>query len=434
MRLMTVRQLDSRILRHVSTGTSKSAFEWSSVEKAASSMVDTSVSAIASSTQRERNKPSDSVRFTFHASEFKTHNLEGTARVPTTTNATAAELLRYYEQMWTIRRMELAADALYKAKMIRGFCHLQTGQEAVPVGIEAALGPKDALITAYRCHGYALMRGASVRSVLAELMGRGTGTSKGKGGSMHMYAKNFYGGNGIVGAQVPLGTGIAFAQKYENADADKEGTKERGAAVTFALYGDGAANQGQVFEVYNIAALLRLPVVFVCENNFYSMGTSTERSAFSARFYTRGDYIAGLQVNGMDVLAVREASRFAHAWCQAGKGPLLLEMVTYRYGGHSMSDPGTTYRLREEIQAVRTKRDALKLLQHQILEAGFASESVLKEIEETVKARVEAEMEAAKADPMPDPSAFYEDVYAASGPVPLLRGCEYDHIHRFTHS
>lgn len=432
-----MRQLGLRVMplgRGLSSGTSKSAFEWSHVDRPASSIVDTSAAASASSAgaHRPRNKPTNSASFTFHATEFKTHNLDASAGIPATTSATAAELLRYYEQMWTIRRMELAADSLYKSKMIRGFCHLQTGQEAVPVGIEAALGPQDSLITAYRCHGYAVMRGASVRSVLAELMGRATGTSKGKGGSMHMYAPNFYGGNGIVGAQVPLGVGIAFAQKYSNPQAYGAETASRSAGpVTFALYGDGAANQGQIFEVFNIAALLQLPVVFVCENNFYGMGTSIERSSFSTRYYARGDYIPGIQVNGMDVLAVREASRFAKSWCQAGKGPLLLEMVTYRYGGHSMSDPGTTYRPREEIQAVRTKRDALKLLQRQILDAGFAEESALKELESKVKERVEGEMEAAKNDPEPELSSFFRDVYSPSTPVPFLRGCEYDNIHRF---
>lgn len=296
----------------------------------------------------------------------------------------------------------MASDALYKAKLIRGFCHLSTGQEAVSVGIEAALTKDDAVITAYRCHGLTYTRGASVRSIIAELLGRETGASLGKGGSMHMFAPNFYGGNGIVGAQVPLGAGIAFAQKYRR-HSDR---------VTFALYGDGASNQGQIFEAYNIAALLKLPVVFVCENNFYAMGTSIERGSASTAYYTRGDYIPGVQVNGMDVLAVREAARFAKAWCMTeGKGPLVLEMVTYRYQGHSMSDPGTTYRQREEIQNVRANRDAIKLLGTQIVQAGFASEEQLKEIEHGVRERVDEAVEQAKADPEPATSAFFQHVY-----------------------
>lgn len=337
------------------------------------------------------------VEFTFNH-EFNLHRLAGgPAKVAL---ASKDQLLGYYRQMVTIRRMELAADALYKAKLIRGFCHLQTGQEAVPVGIEAALTHEDALITAYRCHGYTLLRGGTVRSVLAELLGRSTGVSRGKGGSMHMYGTNFFGGNGIVGAQVPLGAGIAFAQKYKGQPN-----------CTFALYGDGAANQGQIFEAFNMAALWRLPVVFVCENNFYAMGTSLQRSSASTQHYTRGDYVPGIQVNGMDVLAVREAAGFAkeHA---LSKGPVLLEMLTYRYGGHSMSDPGTSYRTRDEIKAVRESRDALAQCAQQIAAAGFASAEELKAIEKAVRAEVDEATEQAKADPLPDSSAFLEDVYA----------------------
>jgi pyruvate dehydrogenase E1 component alpha subunit len=236
--------------------------------------------------------------------------------------------------------------------------------------------------------------------VLAELLGRSTGVSRGKGGSMHMYGTNFYGGNGIVGAQVPLGAGIAFAQKY----------LER-KSCTFALYGDGAANQGQIFEAFNMAALWKLPVVFVCENNFYAMGTSLERSSASTQHYTRGDYIPGIQVNGMDVLAVREAARFAKEHVLS-KGPLLLEMLTYRYGGHSMSDPGTSYRTRDEIKAIRESRDALAQCAQQITAAGFATVEELKEIEKAVRAEVDEATEQAKADPLPEASSFTQHIYA----------------------
>jgi pyruvate dehydrogenase E1 component alpha subunit len=255
---------------------------------------------------------------------------------------TKDELLGMYKQMTTMRRMEMAADALYKAKLIRGFCHLAIGQvcrlygffflhqlilfqEAVSVGLEAGITPDDRVITAYRCHPFAVLRGGTIKGVIGELLGRQMGMSHGKGGSMHIFTPSFFGGNGIVGAQVPVGAGIAFAQKY----LEKE-------TATFALYGDGASNQGQVFEAYNMAKLWNLPCIFVCENNKYGMGTSAERSSSNTEYFTRGDKIPGLQVNGMDIIAAREAVRFARKWAvDDKKGPLLLEFVTYRYGGHS---------------------------------------------------------------------------------------------------
>lgn len=280
------------------------------------------------------------------------------------------------------------------------------------MGIEAALEGEDKIITAYRCHGFTYTRGATVRAILAELLGKETGVSRGKGGSMHMYAPNFYGGNGIVGAQVPLGAGLAWAQKYRGESA-----------CTFALYGDGAANQGQVFEAYNLAALHQLPVVFACENNLYSMGTSLARSSASTALFTRGDYIPGIQVNGMDVLAVREAARHARQHALS-KGPILLEFVTYRYQGHSMSDPGTSYRTRDEVQEVRSTRDPLSLLQSQIQEAGWATEDELSAIEKEIRAEVDEAVELAKADAFPADSELFTDIYLPETYPFAHRGCE----------
>lgn len=219
-----------------------------------------------------------------------------------------------------IRRLETAAGSLYKEKIIRGFCHLYSGQEACAVGMAAALRPNDDVITAYRCHGWTYLMGGSLNGILCELTGRSSGVARGKGGSMHMYVQNFFGGNGIVGAQVPLGVGIAFAQKYKG---------DHG--VCIALYGDGAANQGQIFEVYNMAKLWKVPCIFVCENNGYGMGTSAERASANTNYYTRGDSVPGIWVDGMDVLAVREATRFAIEYATSEKGgPILLETATYR--------------------------------------------------------------------------------------------------------
>lgn len=316
--------------------------------------------------------------------------------------------------------MELAADNLYKSKFIRGFCHLATGQEAVPVGMEAAIQKDDSIITAYRCHGFTYTRGASVKAILAELTGREGGVSKGKGGSMHMFAHEFYGGNGIVGAQVPVGAGIALAQMYR-------GEKR----MTFSLYGDGAANQGQVFEAYNMAKLLNLPVVFVCENNWYGMGTAAKRSSASTKYYTRGDYIPGIRVNGMDVLAVREACKFARDWTIGGKGPLVMEMVTYRYGGHSMSDPGTTYRTREEIQQMRSEKDSIAGLVKLITANNLATEAELKELDRKAREEVDEAVEFAKSDKEPHADAFWTDIYAKGSEPEYLRGVEPQDLHYF---
>ncbi|KAK9243047.1 dehydrogenase E1 component-domain-containing protein [Lipomyces tetrasporus] len=266
-----------------------------------------------------------------HPESFQTYQIENP---DLEMQVTKNELIALYRDMVTVRRLETAADALYKAKKIRGFCHLSIGEEAIAVGIEHAITRDDQVITAYRCHGFAYMRGASVKAILAELMGRRDGVSFGKGGSMHMFAPNFFGGNGIVGAQVPVGAGLAFAKHYQGLPH-----------TTFALYGDGAANQGQVFEAYNMAKLWKLPCVFACENNKYGMGTSAARSSALTEYHERGQYIPGIKIDGMDVLAVKQASAFAKKFTTEGNGPLVLEYSTYRYGGHSMSDPGTTYRV-----------------------------------------------------------------------------------------
>ncbi|KAG2262190.1 hypothetical protein Bca4012_013158 [Brassica carinata] len=311
------------------------------------------------------------------------------------------ELLTFFRTMALMRRMEIAADSLYKAKLIRGFCHLYDGQEAVAIGMEAAITRKDAIITAYRDHCIFLGRGGSLYEVFAELMGRRDGCSRGKGGSMHFYKKDasFYGGHGIVGAQVPLGCGIAFAQKY-----DKE------EAVTFAMYGDGAANQGQLFEALNISALWDLPSILVCENNHYGMGTAEWRAAKSPSYYKRGDYVPGLKVDGMDAFAVKQACKFAkeHA---LKNGPIILEMDTYRYHGHSMSDPGSTYRTRDEISGVRQERDPIERIKKLVLSHDIATEKELKDMEKEIRKEVDDAIAKAKDCPMPEPSELFTNVY-----------------------
>lgn len=351
---------------------------------------------------------SDGVTFEFCDKTFETYNIDSPAQTMTMSKESAISL---YRDMQTVRRLEMAADSSYKHKLIRGFCHLCTGQEAVPVGVEHALTKEDAVITAYRCHGFTYMRGAPPFGILSELMGRREGVSKGKGGSMHMYANNFYGGNGIVGAQVPLGAGIAFAQKYKD---------EKTCTVT--LYGDGAANQGQVFEAYNMAKLWDLPAIFVCENNKYGMGTAAARAAANTDYYTRGQYIPGIRVNGMDVLAVQQAVAYAREYAISGKGPLVLEMKTYRYGGHSMSDPGTTYRTREEIQHMRSTSDPITGYKHRLLETGVVSEADLKAIDKEAKQWIDQELAKAKAVPEPEAKELWTDIYAKGTEVAYLRG------------
>ncbi|VDH94394.1 pyruvate dehydrogenase E1 component alpha subunit [Mytilus galloprovincialis] len=351
---------------------------------------------------------------TFEVAQCKLHKLEqGPA---TTVTCTREDALKYYRQMQTIRRMETTAGNLYKSKQIRGFCHLYSGQtglqEACCVGMENSITPEDSVITAYRAHGWAYIRGISVHGVLAELIGKKTGCAQGKGGSMHMYAKNFYGGNGIVGAQVPLGAGIAFTQKYLN-----------NGNICITLYGDGAANQGQVYEAFNIAMLWKLPCIFVCENNGYGMGTSVERASYSTDYYTRGDYMPGLRVDGMDVLAVKEATRFAKDYVLKN-GPLLIECATYRYSGHSMSDPGTSYRTREEIQEVRQTRDPITSFKQKLLETNLVTEDEMKKIDQDVRKEVNESEKLAIADTGPPLEDMYDHIYVQPEADFKVRTCD----------
>ncbi|XP_057337743.1 probable pyruvate dehydrogenase E1 component subunit alpha, mitochondrial isoform X2 [Microplitis mediator] len=335
----------------------------------------------------------------FETKPFRLHKLD--SGPSTKVSVTREDALNIYKKLHTIRRIETAAGNLYKEKIVRGFCHLYSGQEACAVGMTAALRPQDSVITAYRAHGWTYLMGIPPVGVLSELTGRQSGNARGKGGSMHMYAKNFYGGNGIVGAQVPLGAGIAFAHKYRG-----------DGGVCLALYGDGAANQGQIFEVYNMSKLWDVPCIFICENNQYGMGTSADRAAANTEYYTRGDYIPGIWVDGMDVLAVREAMRFAINYCTSGKGPLVMETMTYRYSGHSMSDPGTSYRTREEIQEVRQTRDPITGFKERILNANLVSADDLKQLESEIKKEVDEAVKVAKSDKEIDDHELSADIYA----------------------
>lgn len=324
---------------------------------------------------------------------------------PATALLTREDGLRYYRTMRAIRRLEARADQLYKQKFIRGFCHLCDGQEACCVGLEAAIRRSDHVITSYRAHGLCYTRGLSARAILAELTGRRAGCAKGKGGSMHMYCERFYGGNGIVGAQGPLGAGIALACKYQ-------GSGE----ICLTLYGDGAANQGQLAEAYNMAALWKLPCVFICENNLYGMGTAAERAAASTDYYTRGHFIPGLRVDGMDVLCVREAARFAADYCRAGRGPLVLELQTYRYHGHSMSDPGVSYRAREEVQGVRRKSDPIMLLRDKMVSGGLAGAEELKDVDAEVRKEIDDAAQFATTEPEPPLEELAHHIYSDHPP------------------
>ena len=317
-------------------------------------------------------------------------------------DASEEQMLEFYEQMLLIRRFEERAGQLYGLGLIGGFCHLYIGQEAVAIGLQSALdGDRDSVITGYRDHGHMLAYGIDPKIIMAELTGRQAGISKGKGGSMHMFSTEhkFYGGHGIVGAQVPLGSGLALAHKY-NDDG----------GICLAYFGDGAANQGQVYEAFNMAALWNLPIVFVVEDNQYAMGTATKRSSAETRFYRRGTAfrIPGMEVNGMDVLEVRAAAEIAFRHVREGNGPVLMECNTYRYRGHSMSDPAK-YRTREEVQDQKDHHDPIERIKKELGERG-KSEDELKSIDKAIRARVAEAADFAENSPEPDPSELYTDV------------------------
>jgi pyruvate dehydrogenase E1 component alpha subunit len=313
-------------------------------------------------------------------------------------------LLSLYRSMLLIRRFEERAGQLYGMGLIGGFCHLYIGQEAIAVGVQSIKQPHDQVITGYRDHGHMLAAGMDPKAVMSELTGRAPGVSKGKGGSMHMFSLDhqFYGGHGIVGAPVSLGTGLALSNRYRD-----------NGAVSFVYFGDGAANQGQVYESFNMAELWRLPAVYLIENNQYAMGTSVERSSSETHLYRRGASfnIQGAEVDGMDVMAVRSAAADAAEHARSGKGPFILEMKTYRYRGHSMSDPGK-YRTREEIDEVRKHRDPIDHVQELLESQGLADDAALKAIDAEVKKIVADAAEFARTAPEPEPSELYTDVYA----------------------
>lgn len=315
-------------------------------------------------------------------------------------------LLHLYEQMLLIRRFEEKAGQLYGLGLIGGFCHLYIGQEAVAVGLQSALQEgKDSVITGYRDHGHMLAYGIDPKIIMAELTGRQAGISHGKGGSMHMFSTEhaFYGGHGIVGAQVSLGGGLAFAHKYRG-----------DGGICLAYFGDGAANQGQVYETFNMASLWNLPIVFVVENNEYAMGTAVKRSSAETEFYRRGTAfrIPGMKVNGMDVLEVRQAAEVAFAHVREGNGPVLMELNTYRYRGHSMSDPAK-YRTREEVQNMRENSDPIEGAKAELIKMGLDEEK-LKDIDKRIRAQVAEAADFAESSPLPEPAELYTDVLVES--------------------
>jgi pyruvate dehydrogenase E1 component alpha subunit len=324
-----------------------------------------------------------------------------TSKLSSTTAGEKKELINYYKDMLLIRRFEEKAGQLYGMGLIGGFCHLYIGQEAVVVGMQAVINDISSVVTSYRDHGHMLACGMDPKGVMAELTGRKDGYSRGKGGSMHMFSreKNFFGGHGIVAAQVPIGTGLAFAHKYK-------GEK----AVCLTYLGDGAINQGQVYESFNMAALWDLPCVYIIENNQYGMGTSVSRAAAGKTLASRGaSYgIPGLEVDGLDVLAVKAAGRKAVLHAESGKGPFILEMKTYRYRGHSMSDPAK-YRTKEEVNRMRQERDPIDNVKERLIQANVAEEE-LKEMDKLIRDAVSEAVEFAQKSKEPDPSELFTDV------------------------
>ncbi|MBL8657921.1 MAG: pyruvate dehydrogenase (acetyl-transferring) E1 component subunit alpha [Altererythrobacter sp.] len=353
-----------------------------------------------------RSKTTDSAPSARDQHDFALHSLQESHEKALRYDASTEQMLDFYEQMLLIRRFEERAGQLYGLGLIGGFCHLYIGQEAVAVGLQSALKEGlDSVITGYRDHGHMLAYGIDPKVIMAELTGRQAGISKGKGGSMHMFSTEhrFYGGHGIVGAQVALGGGLALAHQY----------REDG-GLCLAYFGDGAANQGQVYETFNMASLWKLPIVFVIENNQYAMGTAVSRSSAETEFYRRGTAfrIPGMDVNGMDVLEVRQAAEIAFAHVRGGNGPVLMELGTYRYRGHSMSDPAK-YRTREEVQDMREHRDPIEGLKKTLLERG-KSEDELKDIDKRIRATVSEAADFAESSPEPDPRELYTDILVES--------------------
>jgi pyruvate dehydrogenase E1 component alpha subunit len=340
------------------------------------------------------------------ADPFILHSLQEAHEKQRRFDASVEQMLDFYAQMLLIRRFEERAGQLYGLGLIGGFCHLYIGQEAVAVGLQSALREGlDSVITGYRDHGHMLAYGIDPKVIMAELTGRQAGISKGKGGSMHMFSTEhrFYGGHGIVGAQVPLGGGLALAHQYRG-----------DGGLCLAYFGDGAANQGQVYETFNMASLWKLPIVFVIENNQYAMGTAVSRSSAETEFYRRGTAfrIPGMDVNGMDVLEVRQAAEIAFKHVRDGGGPVLMELNTYRYRGHSMSDPAK-YRTREEVQDMREHRDPIEQLKRLLIEKG-TSEDTLKDIDKRIRAAVSEAADFAENSPEPALSELYTDVLVGS--------------------
>lgn len=344
-----------------------------------------------------KNKPSEP-----SAARGPAHDKPGPGRNGQVAEFSKDQELFAYREMLLIRRFEEKAGQMYGMGLIGGFCHLYIGQEAVVIGMQMAIKPGDQVITGYRDHGHMLACGMDPKGVMAELTGRRGGYSKGKGGSMHMFSveKGFYGGHGIVGAQVPIGTGLAFANRYRGNNN-----------VCLTYFGDGAANQGQVYESFNMAELWKLPVVYIIENNRYAMGTSVNRASAQTDFSQRGASfnIPGEQVDGMDVRAVKAAGDKAAAWCREGNGPYILEMMTYRYRGHSMSDPAK-YRSKEEVQKMRSEHDPIEQVRTRLLIKGLVSEDELKKIDVSVRDIVNEAAEFATNDREPDPAELYADV------------------------
>lgn len=318
---------------------------------------------------------------------------------------TQEQYLKSFETMLLLRRFEEKCGQLYGMGLISGFCHLYIGQEAIITGLKLSEQKGDSSVTSYRDHAHIILAGTEPKYVLAELTGRATGCSRGKGGSMHMFniTGKFYGGHGIVGAQVPIGTGLAFAEKYNNTNN-----------ICYTFMGDGAVNQGQVYEAFNMAALWKLPVMYIIENNEYSMGTSVKRSTAMTELYRKGESfgIPGYQVNGMDLESVYSTVKSAAEFIRGGGGPLILEMKTYRYRGHSMSDPGK-YRTKDEVETYK-ERDPLQRVRNLILEKSFAKEEDLKLIEKKIKSIIDEAADFSEKSLLPDESELYRDVYTVN--------------------